>query len=343
MKFTKEILERYLKGNCSDEEIAFIHQNIDKIKDQGDILFPEQEWIDADSLSEYPNAEQIKKRIVSYIADSHHRRRVQKRRIILTWSAAAASIVLLISTVFYFSKTAEQHPVAQEIVQLDTSTSDSPTNLYFINSGKDVMYLTAADSSIISLYPQSEIKFAEHFDRLASRDFFLKGKAKFSVAKDKDKPFHVHSSGMTTTALGTVFIVDESTSSITQVKLLEGSVEVKPTTSNEPHQIAHVLMPNEEIALDHTNAKILHTVRSPVSPTERGGYFRETTQKIVFKNLALEEVFLIIKQNYAIEIRYNEARIQQKFYSGSFAREADAYQKILDEIKYLHGIDLEIN
>lgn len=342
MKFTKEILERYFKGNCSDEEIEFIHQNIDRIKDQESILFPEQEWIDADNLSEYPNAEQIKKRIASYIANSHRQHRVQTRRIILTWSAVAASVVLLISTIFYFSQTVEQHSVEPDIVQLDTSTSDSPPNLYFINSGKDIIYLTAADSSIISLYPQSEIKFAEHFDRLASRDFFLKGKAKFSVAKDKDKPFNVHSSGMTTTALGTIFTVDEFSNSITHVKLLAGSVEIKPAASKKSDQITHVLMPNEEIELDHKKAKILHTTRSPVSPTDRRGYFRETPQKVVFKNLALEEVFLIMKQNYAIDIRYNEAQIQQKFYSGSFLQGADVYQKILDEIKYLHQIDLEI-
>src|SRR5690606_33768852 len=103
---------------------------------------------------------------------------------------------------------------------------------------KDVMQITAADGSVIALYPKSEIKFSEHFDPLVTRDFFLKGKAKFSVAKNKDKPFNVHSAGVITTALGTVFIVEESTSSITHVKLLEGSVEVKPTKYKEQHQIA---------------------------------------------------------------------------------------------------------
>src|SRR5690606_5427721 len=212
MKLTKEILERYLKGNCSDEEITFIHENIDKIKDQADVLFSEEEWIDADNLSEYPNAEEIRKRIVDHIEDPIRKHRIQKRRKMVTWSVAA-SVILLISSVFYFFGTDTKHPIEPEIVLHEKPTTDPSTNLYYINSGKDVMHITAADGSSISLYPQSEIKFPEHFHKKISRDFFLKGKAKFHVAKDKNKPFHVHPTGMTTTALGTVFIVDELASS----------------------------------------------------------------------------------------------------------------------------------
>lgn len=341
MKITKEILQRYLKGDCSDTEIEFIHRNIHKIKEQEDALFPEQEWVDADNLSEYPNAEQVKQAIVDYIKQPKHTLRIQRRRLMFRW-AMVASIVLLISAVFYFSRTNTAYPVEEDMVQLEIPTPDSRNNLYYINSGKDVMQITAADGSVIALYPKSEIKFSEHFDSLVTRDFFLKGKAKFSVAKNEDKPFNVHSAGVITTALGTVFIVEESTSSITHVKLLEGSVEVKPTKYKEQHQITHVLMPNEEIELDHKKAKILHSIKSPISATERGGYFKETAKEIVFKNVALDEVFLILKQNYAINIRYNKEQIKQKFYTGSFNQEPNAYQKILNEIQYLHEIELEI-
>jgi transmembrane sensor len=341
MKLTKEILERYLKGNCSDEEITFIHENIDKIKDQADVLFSEEEWIDADNLSEYPNAEEIRKRIVDHIEDPIRKHRIQKRRKMVTWSVAA-SVILLISSVFYFFGTDTKHPIEPEIVLHEKPTTDPSTNLYYINSGKDVMHITAADGSSISLYPQSEIKFPEHFHKKISRDFFLKGKAKFHVAKDKNKPFHVHSTGMTTTALGTVFIVDELASSITQVKLLKGSVEVKPTTSKKQQPIVHILMPNEEIEVDHKRSKVLHTVKLASSPTERGGYFRETAEKIIFKNLALEEVFLILEQNYAINIRYHENQVKQKFYTGAFKQSKNIYEEILDEIKYLHEIELEV-
>ena len=342
MKLTKEILERYLKGNCSDDEITFIHENIDKIKNQADILFSEQEWNDADNLSEYPNAEEIKKRVVDHIENPVRKHQIQKRRMIVSWSVAASAI-LLIGSLFYFSKTSIKQAVEQEIVSShETPATDSPTNLYYINSGKDVMHITVSDGSSISLHPQSEIKFSEHFDEKTSRDFFLKGKAKFSVAKDKNKPFHVHSKGMTTTALGTVFIVDEFASSITQVKLLEGSVEVKPTVFKKQSPIVHILMPNEEIKVDHKRSRVLHTTKLASSPTERGGYFRETSEKIIFKNLALEEVFLILEQNYVINIRYHKDQIKQKFYTGSFNQSKNIYKEILDEIKYLPEIELEV-
>jgi transmembrane sensor len=88
--------------------------------------------------------------------------------------------------------------------------------------------ITLADGSSIDLNARSriQIRFSEH-----ERDIdLLEGQALFRVAKDKSRPFVVHSEGAAVRAVGTEFDVYQKKSGTT-VTVLEGRVSVLDTAA----------------------------------------------------------------------------------------------------------------
>lgn len=223
MKITAEIIDRYLNNQCSAEEAEYVENYIQQSGNSLDKLLPQQEWDVISVNLDYHNQEEVSQKVFVHIKQ---KRTVDLRRKIFNTFFKVAALLILVFGVFvllnpFKKETLPQHP---EFTAL-SATNDDISNLYYINSGNESIVLTASDGSVITLYPKSEIKYAEDFSNLHERALYLKGKAKFEVAKNKDKPFRVHSTGVITTALGTVFIVDELRSTQTQIRLLEGRIE----------------------------------------------------------------------------------------------------------------------
>lgn len=359
MKITKDHIKRFLQHQCTPEEAAHISRYLQQHPEKLAEWLPFDEWQHLDDTvpDTYPE-EKIKQKLLHAIHQHDSKKQVRRKFLYMAGASAAAILIflgILLNRPDRIIKEAD-YAVA-EPVRLTTGagTIDNVnpvvphppiSNLYYINSGNEPMRLEPADGSVILLYPQSEIRFPEQFSDAPNRVFRLKGKARFEVAKDKAKPFIVHSSGLTTQALGTVFLVDELVSShATKVSLIEGSIRVEGRQTATNKSFTSVLKPEEEIVFNRTELKVLSAVRKPGGNTnmDRGGYFEETAQGISFTNLALQDVFAILQQNYNIRITYRESDIRQKFYTGSFPKSTAVYTKVINEIEYLHHIDVQID
>lgn len=338
MKITSELVNRYLKNQCSAEEATYLENYIRYVDPNLETLLPQEDWNAIDGDLDYANQEDIRKNIFASI--EKNRIRIHRTRIFINLSKVAAAFILFLGVygiLNQFTKTPVS--VHSETATISINSTES-SNLYYINSGNDIMTLTASDGSIITLYPKSEIKYPEDFSNLKDRILYLKGKAKFNVTKDINKPFRVHSTGVTTTALGTIFIVDELRSTQTQVKLLEGKIEVKAQAANEQRNLVRTIMPNEEITLDHHDLTIVEEVKVHKSGIDRGGYFLQNAAVIQFKNIALEDVINVLIQNYDIDLHYDKRKISNKFYSGHFNNTKQVYKEIIQEINYLHHVEI---
>lgn len=66
--------------------------------------------------------------------------------------------------------------------------------------------VSLSDGTTVRMGPNSQLIYPKSFDG-KTRDVELKGQAFFDVAKDRERPFTVHTKNMDVTALGTAFEV----------------------------------------------------------------------------------------------------------------------------------------
>lgn len=93
-----------------------------------------------------------------------------------------------------------------------------------------------SDSTVVFLNSGSKFKFPKSFIRNGNRDVYVWGEGYFSVAKDKERPFIVHTEAIDVQVLGTKFNVKAySEDGEVKTSLVEGSVGVKSNLFPEKH------------------------------------------------------------------------------------------------------------
>jgi ferric-dicitrate binding protein FerR (iron transport regulator) len=282
-----------------------------------------------------------------YTGDITGKRGIVRKLVMAT--AVAASVLLLI-TVGYKWLSSEKGNTNPVVVTVEKDNVARVVVRHEINTSGKVQRIVLADSSEILLDPLSEITWNEPFTN-NKRDVVLKGRARFTVAKDKTKPFTVISGHLATTALGTQFIVTafEQDEFIT-VQLYEGRVVVKPADSIHPKlKKDFYLMPGEELLYcnkqntasvrrfinDNTTAgKGVQEERSiadqPSLPVDKGSWY-------MFNNQPLAQVFKQLEEMYGVEIVYTEADINKMYFIGKFSKN-DSVSTILSQIASLNNL-----
>ncbi len=130
------------------------------------------------------------------------------------WKVAATILFFATLSFFIYSK-------------LHKPSTDVPTVAMVEKAASAGRKLTTQlpDGSLVWLNSGSKIQFSSSFTE-TSRDVFLEGEAFFEVAENPDRPFHVHTSNMTVTALGTAFNIEAFDGDVERVTLVEGKIGV---------------------------------------------------------------------------------------------------------------------
>lgn len=124
-------------------------------------------------------------------------RHARLRRIrIMKWAAAAVIVAAVSVTATFFATKSWLAGRYQASEMAKVSVPDGTSR-----------WLTLADSTRVFLAGGSTLVSPTTFSG-STRTVFLIGKARFSVAKDKEHPFIVRTQGMAVTAIGTRFTVD---------------------------------------------------------------------------------------------------------------------------------------
>jgi len=304
------------KKHLSDEEVLF--RKFLKMED-GDTLWEEWENEKADNgvLDESLSA-----RIIRSVAEKTSRPWVRKIRI---WQWAAACITALgiagATYFFFFSKPAEQKLAAvttRERIQIVRQEN---------NSAKDMQFVLP-DHSIVLLHPRSSISYdAACFKSrdTSARGIVLMGSAYFKVAKNSRKPFTVYSGGLSTRALGTEFDVLENNHNTT-IRLYKGKVAVRALKPHKGWSENVVLLPGQVVSLDNAvPVKIKKAVRG-ISAERRVTTPEKAADKatssgrslpVQCNNIPLPDVLKMLEQHYQVTIRYDEALLADKYFSGA--------------------------
>ena len=225
---------------------------------------------------------------------------------------------------------------------------------YEINTTGIIKRFVLPDGSKVELYPQSWI----NYDRKmmgSIRSVKLVGKALFQVAKDAKRPFTVYSADISTTAIGTRFLVRsfESENNIS-VRLEEGKVVIKTQTENIKKEKGYYLLPGDEFvyskSLSKGNVKkYLATDKSNISrgqgkklsPIENITipFVDKTSNWFMFNNQSLPEVFEQLKEMYQVDIIYQKNKISKLYFIGAF-RTTDPINVVLYKIAELNGLQV---
>ncbi|RZK43147.1 MAG: DUF4974 domain-containing protein [Pedobacter sp.] len=351
MKVTKELINKYLAGECTEEEAALVESWYLKTSD---VAEPELNRVDLDKLQQ-ETWEAIKPL-------------TGKRRFPLSKSLAVAASLLIISvSTFFYLRDKNQILNADEItslkqkinvgsekailtladgrkINLDSLILQKPesrkdlntfiaSEFSLANAEQNVQahqidipkggefHFFLADGTEVWLNSESSFSFPSQFVG-TERKVTLTGEGYFEVAKDKKRPFKVLANETEIEVLGTHFNVksykDEQKTIVT---LAEGSVKV----SKASEQV--ILKPNQEAEVDraHSSIKV-----SPAYVAEslawKDGFF-------IFDNANIKDIMKTLSRWYDFEIVYANVPSQKKF-GGTFSR----YKDIKDLLASLESL-----
>lgn len=177
--------------------------------------------------------------------------------------------------------------------------------------------LILSDGTKVWLNADTRITFPTKFDG-AERSVNVIGEAYFEVAKNKFKPFKVHTQNQTIEVLGTHFNVNSySEDEIAKTTLLEGSVKVSLLRG----EAGKVLKPGQAVQLSKSSNNLsVIVVDTETAVAWKNGYFR-------FENTDMRSLMSQVARWYNVDVEY-KGELTKDLFSGKLKR-SDNIQEIL--------------
>lgn len=330
------LLERFFRNQCTEEEALNVVKYLETHPQKLDELFPEQLWLDMETLSVMP-ADKKETLLQAIFKQAEIKR---SRTALIRVLSVAASLLLILGLGWWFGMGTNRP------VQLQNKPATAYT-LVKINYGREDMKLDVADGSIIYLKPGGEIRYLEQLSK-QKRDFKLKGIARFKVAADKTRPFNVYAGGTVTTALGTDFTISsQEEGNKVSVLLHSGKVVVSADSSTRVKGMKKTyLLPGNKLLINKTNFALTlikkadlqdpgHKLSAPKGQTEL------SATEVSFRNQSLEKIFRVLQSDFSAVIEFDRAQVAGMYFTGSFKRNAHTVALVLNEIALLNHLNIE--
>ncbi|TDT46921.1 FecR protein [Maribacter spongiicola] len=195
--------------------------------------------------------------------------------------------------------------------------------------------LKLEDGSVAYLNSGSSLKYPVNFQKGMERKIFLSGEAFLDVAKDKNRAFIVHASGLNVKVYGTRFNISAyPEDKIKEVVLVEGSVGMYATTNELQSGKETLLTPGTKGKYDNLIGDISkETVVTSI-------YTSWVQGVLVFRNMSFEDILKKLERHYDIEIVNQNSLLSSETFNASF--EDMPIEKILDYFKSQYDIDYVI-
>lgn len=246
--------------------------------------------------------------------------------------AALAVICLLLSARFLFKKN-EGASVRANLPELAVITPA------IIEAGNEQKTIILRDSSVVLLYAGSSLQYDKDYN-VNGRKLYLKGKGRFTVKKQEQQPFTVYSKFVSTTALGTVFEVQESADS-TVVALFEGRVKVQDYASPSAGTV-YLRAGQQATGSRDAGIAVTAMVREPVA-VQKNNPKRSVQDKnaalLSFRQASLVNVFEQLAEKYKVNIRYDKQEVSGILFTGNFGAD-EIVAEILQVIASINKLEI---
>jgi hypothetical protein len=335
--FSKEDLIAFLENRTSNKQANEIYHYLLKHSEVFDNFFPEEEWqsfnVESEKSIEWTN------QLWSKIQNSKKPSGKKLFRILNSSAAAILVIVTCIAVVTHLYKNKKAIPIVSTNIHVLQKT-----DTILVNTTSKILAITLEDNSRVQLFPSSVLKYQRGFER-DKRDIRLSGKAVFTVAHDKRRPFTVFTKNFSTTALGTIFMVEANENSkVSNVHLLQGKVVVKNLA--HPGEIVHLLAGQECSFNEEQNTlrKTTTTLQTqPFLPVKKDvfadGTYEETASEIIFKNLSLPKVLDKLSSFYHKSFCFENEVLEHRKFSGTINKH-QSLEMALNNLCYLNGLQI---
>ncbi|HEK21541.1 FecR family protein [Mucilaginibacter sp.] len=305
-----DLLERYLNGQCSDEELARVKAWYHSFR------------ADDDQLSEMSRAEiehlesRMYQQITNNIGLEEHTGTSRKVKVIkLVKIMAAAAVAAVFIGGFYLLNTAKvSFKTALPAVQTVNEQVD------ITNNSNTVYKALLPDSSTVWLQPGSNIRYPKKFAANA-RIISMYGEGFFEVTKNPSRPFIINGRSIITKVWGTSFLIrDRYRSATADVSVVTGKVSVsikqngadnKFSTALEKHEV--LLYPRDK-AVCYINQHILKAERLIKEPALK----LWSQASLAFDNKPLGEIIPVLSATYGIKIKVNNEKINHYMLTADF-------------------------
>lgn len=191
--------------------------------------------------------------------------------------------------------------------------------------------ITLPDGTKVWLNASSSLRYPLTFPG-QERKVELQGEAYFEVAKNKDKPFKVHTDQEVVQVLGTHFNVNAYTDELfTKTSLLEGSVKV--TAAHSKAEVT--IRPGQQsIISTHAQKFKIKNIDLDEAVAWKNGYF-------IFDDESLESVLRKISRWYDVDIEYQDIDPSKLSFSGTLSKYSNA-SKVLRKLELTGSVHFKI-
>jgi ferric-dicitrate binding protein FerR (iron transport regulator) len=340
MNIPETVILKFFRGECNEEEEQQVKLYFIKHPGELEKYMTEESW---GETSGYPMPDALSSGMLEKIEAKTYRPVAVKMR--ARWMAAAAVILLTLGAGWLV-----QHAGTGKEDKLLTAantkkvTDTLPALTTRTNNTEKVVEIRLKDGSIIELEAKSSISFQEPF-RDNRRDLYLQGNALFRVATHKEMPFTVHAGNTATTALGTVFRVQENKKGMVQVRLYSGRVMVKPIrqtrTINDSSAIVYLNPGQEVLYADNGSMPIVKAFvaqKAAAAPADNKGI---QLTALSFANESLKRIFEKLQKNRGVVIRYNDQDIQDMSFTGNYSPAKETVDSFIETIALLNGLSVK--
>lgn len=265
------------------------------------------------------------------------RKLVQKKYYRILWGAVAASILLC----WFLFRTNE-------------NTGVKPINNTVSTKAGDKANINLPDGSKVWLNGDSKITYVEDFQN-KTREVYLSGEAFFDVAKDKTKPFIIHTRTINLKVLGTAFNVRSyDNEKETETALVHGSVEV--TLRDRPDQKIF-LKPGEKLLVKNIPVdtspkykKQKQDEEAPIAVLTNMHYYGTdsssvetswTKNELIFSDEPLDKIALNLERWFNVRITIVNESLKKEKYTATL-EEDDKLEDFLEALKLAEGFHYSI-
>lgn len=288
---------RYLRGEASWKERIQVMEWVEESESNREEFMAMRKIYDASLMDENTGA--------GNRSDRRHSGRTV--RLLKTFAAMAAAASLAVGVTYFLMSdgTGEENILVQSFLAPEGHRTEA-----VLSDGTEICLNSGSRLDILS-------------SGEGERRVRLEGEAYLDVAHDVDRPFVVETSRMEVKVLGTSF--DVSTyGDIHSVVLVEGSVEVENTGSNEKT----VIKPDQMYRYDgSTGESRVEQVDAASMTTWKDGY-------LDIRNMTVQELFIQLERYYGVSIVCNDIPETQLTMSGKLILES-RIDSVLDNLTNL--------
>ena len=295
----EDILDRYLTGTASPEEIKGVEAWLDQHQAanaewQGMDKASREQWL-AGLYSEIEERAGIKdNKVVN----------MPPRRILWRGIAAAAAAIAICFAIYLYRSSQNQ---ARQLTEMN------------VPAGKKT-HIVLTDGSVISLNSGSVLKYPKVFgDKL--REVYLSGEGYFDIRHDASKPFIIHTGNVVTTVLGTAFNikVDNMLHTVI-VTVTRGKVSV----ADGARPLA-IVTPNQQVSFN----TISHEhVQTDIDAAKATAWLEGD---IHFKDITFADAAAELQQRFKVKISFTNEKVKNCRFTGT-ALKAEKLNDILNVI-----------